>query len=71
MKTRDEIVAMIEAADIKQDDWADLIIESIDDPYARGYITGYMTRFNGALSFREEDYRRELLDVCGDLLWTR
>lgn len=66
MNTQDEVITAVKAADITADDWQVAVFEAIANLYARAYIEGYMSRFNGVLDYSSEEFRDEILNVC---LW--
>jgi hypothetical protein len=63
-------ILAIMAADIQQDDWYVPILDSVWQPYARGYLDAAVNFLNTLDNdLHDEDFREQLLEVCQFDIW--
>lgn len=69
MTPKEITLERLRTADINKDDWSLLLIESISDLHARGYLRAIAWGLNESLSTDSEDYREELIKVANWDIW--
>jgi hypothetical protein len=72
VKEKDAFIHRIKRADVRQTDWHCEIIDSINDMFARGYITARVEGMDDAgISFNSEAFRRALLTIAEYSIWNK
>lgn len=69
MEEKLRIIEMIKKANITDDFWVDDILDSIENKYAKGYLTAKTEEIGGCLSSEDEGYRDEFLSACEANIW--
>jgi len=65
-----KIMLAIMAADIQQDDWYVPILDSVWQPYARGYLDAKIELLNNQdIDLHDEEFREILLRYCRNDIW--
>lgn len=71
MEEKDRILDLIKNADISNMFWADDIVDTIENKYAKGYLKAKLGTLNEFLTTDSEYYRIELLEYCEYDIWNK
>ena len=69
MEEKLRIIELIKSADISKDFWSDEILDTIQNKYAKGYLTAKLEESSNSLDTESEDYREDFLSFCEYNIW--
>ena len=69
MEEKLKIIELIKNADISKDFWSYDILETIQNKYAKGYLTAKLGELNESLCEDQEDWREDFLSACEHNIW--
>lgn len=68
MTEQARFIATLESVDVNQTDWDYVVIESVVDKYAKGYLSARRSTMND-LGVSGDDMRLELIKVASWNIW--
>ena len=69
MEEKLRIIELIKNADISKDFWSDEILDTVQNKYAKGYLTAKIEELGDSLCDDTEDWREEFLSYCEHDIW--
>lgn len=69
MEEKQRIIDLIKNADISNDFWSYEILDTIQNKYAKGYLSAKLSELNESLCEDQEDYREDFLSACEYNIW--
>lgn len=71
MSEQERMLDAIAAADIRQDDWEQILLGTVLNDYARGYLKAKIESAWGSMSPGDEEFRQYFMNwVRYDSIWT-
>lgn len=72
MSQKTETIHKFRIADIRDDDFPQCVLRTIEDKYARGFLSAKVSQMNDEdRDYREEEFREDLIEVCNWDIWDK
>ena len=69
MEEKLKVIELIKSADISIDFWSYEILDTIQNKYAKGYLSAIHSQLNNSLSPSQEYFREDFLSACEHNIW--
>ena len=69
MEEKLRIIELIKSADISKDFWSYEILDTIQNKYAKGYLSAKLSELNESLCEDQEYWRKDFLSACEHNIW--